>query len=124
MPDKKIHINVAPLVDVMLVLLIIFMITSPMMHSSVDVNLPRTKEESTVNLNTVTITVTKEGVLYVNDKRVDTNSLQPVLKKLAKPDDPLLFKADKTVPYDKVFEVMKILVNAGYSKISLVAELQ
>ena len=122
MSNKKVLINITPLVDVMLVLLIIFMITSPMMHANIDLDLPKTSSETTASPNIVTISIAKNGVLYVNDKMVEIDALKPTVTKLVKPEDPLLFKADKTTHYDKVYEVIHTLVKAGYTKISLSAQ--
>ncbi|USO02450.1 MAG: biopolymer transporter ExbD [Alphaproteobacteria bacterium] len=122
MSQKKVFINIAPLVDVMLVLLIIFMITSPMMHTNIDLELPKTSNESTASPDIVTVSVARNGALYINDKIVDIKTLGSTLKQRVKPQDPLLFKADKNTPYDKVYEIINALVKAGYSKISLSAQ--
>jgi len=122
MSHKKVHINITPLVDVMLVLLIIFMITSPMMHSHIDLDLPKTKSALKADPETAVISMTKNGTLYLNEKTIKLDVLKPTLQKLISPKSPIIFKADKAVPYEKVFEIINTLVDAGYSKISLTAE--
>jgi biopolymer transport protein TolR len=121
------QINVTPFVDVMLVLLIIFMITAPMMEKGVDVALPEV--ENAPNLSAVKepliITVTQKGQIMVGSSRVDSpTKLTPVLQQvLSEREDKTVFlEADKAVPYGHVVQVMAAIKRAGVSKLGMVAQ--
>ena len=121
------QINVTPFVDVMLVLLIIFMITAPMMEKGVDVALPEV--ENAPNLSAVkeplVITVTQKGQIMVGSSRVDSpTKLTPVLQQvLSEREDKTVFlEADKAVPYGHVVQVMAAIKRAGVSKLGMVAQ--
>ena len=121
------QINVTPFVDVMLVLLIIFMITAPMMEKGVDVALPEV--ENAPNLSAVKepliITVTQKGQIMVGSSRVDSPAkLTPVLQQvLSEREDKTVFlEADKAVPYGHVVQVMAAIKRAGVSKLGMVAQ--
>jgi biopolymer transport protein TolR len=121
------QINVTPFVDVMLVLLIIFMITAPMMEKGVDVALPEV--ENAPNLAAVKepliITVTQKGQIMVGGSRVDSPAkLTPVLQQvLSEREDKTVFlEADKAVPYGQVVQVMAAVKRAGVSKLGMVAQ--
>ena len=124
MNKKDIHINIAPLVDVMLVLLIIFMVTAPMIQSSVNLDLPTTGKASHIPNKTVTVCVTPYGAVYVDQTPVSLDKLGSYLKKVASVQDVICFKADKKLHYGKVFEIINQLVDEGYTKISLMAEVK
>jgi biopolymer transport protein TolR len=118
-------INVTPLVDVMLVLLVVFMVTAPLLTVGVPVDLPQTQappinepKEPTV------ITVNKEGELYIQDTNVPMDSLVAKLQAITNnnPDAVLYVRGDKDINYGKVLEVMSLISNAGFHKVSLVAE--
>src|SRR5215470_1782311 len=118
-------INVTPLVDVMLVLLVVFMVTAPLLTVGVPVDLPQTQappinepKEPTV------ITVNKEGVLYIQDSVVPMDTLVAKLQAItgSNPDAVLYVRGDKDINYGKVLEVMSLISNAGFHKVSLVAE--
>lgn len=120
------QINVTPFVDVMLVLLIIFMITTPMMERGVDVALPEV--ENVPNLSAVkeplVITVTRKGQIMVGSNRVeDAAKLTPVLLQvLSERDDKTVYlEADKAVPYGRVVQVMAAIKRAGVTKLGMVA---
>jgi biopolymer transport protein TolR len=121
------QINVTPFVDVMLVLLIIFMITAPMMEKGVDVALPEV--ENAPNLSAVKepliITVTSKGQIMVGSNRVDSAAkLTPVLQQvLSERDDKTVYlEADKAVPYGQVVKVMAAVKRAGVVKLGMVAQ--
>ena len=121
------QINVTPFVDVMLVLLIIFMITAPMMEKGVDVALPEI--ENAPNLSAIkeplVITVTRKGQIMVGSNRVETAAkLTPVLLQvLSERDDKTVFlEADKDVPYGHVVQVMAAVKRAGVVKLGMVAQ--
>jgi biopolymer transport protein TolR len=118
-------INVTPLVDVMLVLLVVFMVTAPLLTVGVPVDLPQTQappinepKEPTV------ITVNKDGVLYIQDSVVPMDTLVAKLQAItgSNPDAVLYVRGDKDINYGKVLEVMSLISNAGFHKVSLVAE--
>ena len=121
------QINVTPFVDVMLVLLIIFMITAPMMEKGVDVALPEI--ENAPNLSAVkdplVITVTRKGEIMVGNNRVENAAkLTPVLQQvLSEREDKTVFlEADKKVPYGNVVKVMAAVKRAGVAKLGMVAQ--
>jgi biopolymer transport protein TolR len=118
-------INVTPLVDVMLVLLVVFMVTAPLLTVGVPVDLPETAappinepKEPTV------ITVNKEGELYIQDTSIPMDGLVAKLQAVtnSNPDAVLYVRGDKDINYGKVLEVMSLISNAGFHKVSLVAE--
>ena len=118
-------INVTPLVDVMLVLLVVFMVTAPLLTVGVPVDLPQTQappinepKEPTV------ITVNKEGELFIQDSSVPMDGLVEKLQAITNnnPDAVLYVRGDKDINYGKVLEVMSLISNAGFHKVSLVAE--
>jgi biopolymer transport protein TolR len=120
-------INVTPFVDVMLVLLIIFMVTAPMMEKGVDVALPEV--ENAPNLASakepLIITVNRKGEILVGNNAVaDAGKLTPVLQQvLSERDEKTVYlEADKQVPYGKVVQVMAAIKRAGVAKLGMVAQ--
>jgi biopolymer transport protein TolR len=121
------QINVTPFVDVMLVLLIIFMITAPMMEKGVDVALPEV--ENAPNLSAVkeplVITVTRKGQIMVGSNPVENaTKLIPVLQQVLseREDKTVYLEADKAVPYGQVVKVMAAVKRAGVVKLGMVAQ--
>ncbi|MDT8442173.1 MAG: protein TolR [Desulfuromonadales bacterium] len=121
------HINVTPFVDVMLVLLIIFMITAPMMDKGVDVALPEI--ENAPNLEAakepLIVTLTRKGAIMVGGNRVESPAkLTPVLEQiLAERDDKTVYlEADKAVEYGRVVQIMAAIKRAGVAKLGMVAQ--
>jgi len=121
------QINVTPFVDVMLVLLIIFMITAPMMEKGVDVALPEV--ENAPNLSSIkeplVITVTRKGKIMVGNNAVeDATKLTPVLQQVLseREDKTVYLEADKAVPYGSVVKVMAAVKRAGVVKLGMVAQ--
>jgi biopolymer transport protein TolR len=121
------QINVTPFVDVMLVLLIIFMITAPMMEKGVDVALPEV--ENAPNLAAVkeplVITVNRKGQIMVGNNPVDNAAkLTPVLQQVLseREDKTVYLEADKAVPYGQVVQVMAAVKRAGVVKLGMVAQ--
>jgi biopolymer transport protein TolR len=118
-------INVTPFVDVMLVLLIIFMVTAPMMMQGMDVALPQvtskpleTKEEHLM------ITLNKDGLIYINDFQVTLDTLQDKLAKIlqGRTNPDVYLKADREVPYGMVAQAMAQIKDAGVEKLGMVTE--
>jgi len=117
-------INMTPLIDVMLVLLVIFIITAPLMVSALRVDLPQTVGAKNLHApKFVTVTLDKAGALYVNEQAVDSLALADRLQRAAQanPNTELQLRADTTVPYGRVVEVMGIAQKAGLSRIGFVA---
>ena len=121
------EINVTPLVDVMLVLLIIFMITTPLMNHKVKVQLPeavvhKPKDDKKVVETPVTITVTENGDLFLNDEPTTKPAIESRLSVEAQkqPQPPVQVRADATTPYRLVGEVVKIAQAQGMAKIGFV----
>jgi len=118
-------INVTPLVDVMLVLLVIFIITAPLMASSIKLDLPRTdagKPNETSRF--VSLVVDSSGKVFLNDQAVSNDELAAGLAKAAanSRETEVQLRADQTVPYGKVVELMGIANKAGLSRIGFVTE--
>jgi biopolymer transport protein TolR len=117
------EINVTPLVDVMLVLLIVFMVAAPLMTVGVPIELPKT-EAKPMNQQTepLMISVQADGKVYVQETEIPLAELSAKLQALAKNgnQEQLMVRADTAVPYGAVMEVMGVLNSAGYTKIGLV----
>ncbi|MEN8139685.1 MAG: protein TolR [Thermodesulfobacteriota bacterium] len=116
-------INVTPLVDVMLVLLIIFMITAPMMVQGLDVNLPETTARALrQDDQPLVISIRKDGRIGIGKIKGDRSLLRQELAKLAKVDQDktILLKADKAVEYGQVVEVMADVKDAGFQRLGMV----
>ncbi|WP_444549171.1 protein TolR [Candidatus Magnetomonas plexicatena] len=116
------EINVTPLVDVMLVLLVIFMVTAPMMKQGMDIELPKTKGSSLPNQERFTVTIKKDGVLYLNTEKMTEEALINKLKSVSTINPDVYLEADKTVPYGRVAELMAEIKAAGIEKLGLVTE--
>ncbi len=114
------EINVTPFVDVMLVLLVIFMVTAPLLQQGIDVNLPQAKGKELSPTERVIITIKKDGKIYVNKARTDITKLKAKLTGLS--DRNVFLKADKKVPYGVVVEVMGELREIGIEKLGMVTE--
>jgi len=125
------EINVVPYIDVMLVLLIIFMITAPLLTQGVKVDLPKAPAEPIApqRLQPLVLSVDREGRLYLNigstpQAPLDDNTLAARATAALRraPDTPVLVKADSAVAYGRVVQAMVILQRAGAAKVGLVAE--
>jgi biopolymer transport protein TolR len=118
-------INVTPLVDVMLVLLIIFMVTAPMMMQGVNVSLPQvTSKPLPAEQDQLTISVDGSQQIYINDYKVALEALQAKMKKILEghPDQRVYLRADKSVPYGVVVRVISEVKMAGVEKLGMVTE--
>jgi biopolymer transport protein ExbD len=119
------EINMTPLVDVMLVLLIIFIITVPVMKHSVNIDLPRaTNEAQNVKPETVRLTVDADGAYYLNEAKVEDPDLAPRFKAAAgqEPQPELHIRGDKSVRYERVAQAMAAAQQAGLRKIGFITE--
>lgn len=118
------EINIIPLVDVVLVLLLIFMLTAPMMYRGIDVNLPRAAAKPTAVEERMVLTVTKDRALYLNDKRVPPGGLDSQLRAAfqGRTDKTLYLKADGSLSYAAVIETMDMVRRAGIERLGMVTE--
>ena len=118
------EINIIPLVDVILVLLLIFMLTAPLMHRGIDVNLPRSAGKPTAVEERMVLTLTKDQTVFLNDKPVPVSQLDARLRDLMKDrsDKTLYLKADQGLQYGFVVETMDRLRRAGVEKLGMVTE--
>jgi biopolymer transport protein TolR len=121
------QINVTPMVDVMLVLLVIFMITAPLLKVGVPINLPKTKAKALPEDQTpLSITINKEEKIFVQNTEISLEKLIPKLISISKNrnDRKIFIRADKVLSYGKVVEVMAIITSAGFNKIALVTDFE
>ena len=119
------EINVTPLVDVMLVLLVIFILTAPLLASSIKLDLPKTDAAKPGAVPAfVTLVIDQAGQVFLNDKPVTPETLRTSLTQTAAqaPDTEVQLRADEAVPYGKVVEVMGAAQKAGLNRIGFVAE--
>ena len=118
------EINIIPLVDVILVLLLIFMLTAPMMYRGIDVNLPKASSRPTAVEERLILTVTKDRTLYLNEKPVPLASLETQLRETFKgrTDRTLYLKADAGLAYGTVVETMDRVRRAGIERLGMVTE--
>ena len=121
------EINITPFVDVMLVLLVIFMVTAPMMQSGIDINLPQEVEPSgqfSIQEENV-VMLRKDGAIFMNEKRVAPKDLLERLKLMvdAGGAPEVFLKADKEVAYGEVVSFMNLIKRAGVEKLGVVTEI-
>jgi len=119
------EINVTPLVDVMLVLLVIFLITAPLMGSALRLDLPATEATaSSAPINSLSLSIDPQGLIFIDDKPVALEALPAVLAMQASTDASVevQLRADQSVPYGRVAEVMGLLQKAGLSKVALAVQ--
>ncbi len=116
------EINVTPFVDVMLVLLVIFMVTAPLMQQGIDVNLPKAKAKELPPEERLVITVKAGGEIYLNDSPVDMKTLREKLSALSIKNPEVFLRADRSVPYGFVAELMAEIKDVGIEKLGLVTE--
>ena len=121
------QINVTPFVDVMLVLLIVFMITAPLLTVGVSVDLPKTKASQ---LNSkgdpIVVSIKQNGELFIQEREIDTVQLLPRLRAISSGNKNLRIyvRGDKNVPYGIVLETISKIKSSGFKKVALVAKLQ
>jgi len=119
------EINVTPLVDVMLVLLIVFMVTAPMMTSGVNVDLPKT-DASPLNADTkpITVSIKSDGSTYIGDDPVSPDQLVDQLKAQSQNDPAhrIFVRGDSHIDYGRVMEVMGRITSGGFTHVALLAQ--
>jgi biopolymer transport protein TolR len=121
------EINVTPMVDVMLVLLIIFMVSAPLLTVGVPLDLPQTQAKSLdQDKNPLTLSVNLKGQVFLNDSEIALNDLVPKLKAITEAraglDERIFVRGDKKVDYGTVMKVMGRLSAAGFRRVALVTE--
>jgi biopolymer transport protein TolR len=124
-PQPMSEINMTPLVDVMLVLVVIFIITAPLLVSAVKVDLPTTPASAGLKApRFLTLTIDQAGQTFVNDQLLASVALSVALRQAAQrhPDTEVRLRADAAVPYGRVVEVMGIAHQAGLHRLGFVAE--
>lgn len=117
-------INITPLVDVVLVLLVIFMLTAPILQSGIEVTLPKTRTVKVVKSEKVVITIDKEQTLYVGNNPVNIHALGSIVEQKLNGDTaaPVYIRADQAVPYGVIAGVMDALQQAHVTNLSLVTQ--
>jgi biopolymer transport protein ExbD len=128
-PDSRYQpvaeINVTPMVDVMLVLLIIFMVTAPLLTVGVPLDLPKTSAAELLQpREPVVLSLDREGATFIGDERVDEGDLEGRLARLAAedPDRILYVRGDRTISYARLMDTLGLVNRAGFAKVSLLAE--
>jgi biopolymer transport protein ExbD/biopolymer transport protein TolR len=118
------EINVTPLVDVMLVLLIIFMVTAPMLQTGIDVQLPETRNVKEVNPEQrIIISISREGFIYYGSDAIHFSTIAERLKRDVKaPNDRIFLRADKDVKWNYIVSVIDAIRGAGFSQINMVTK--
>ena len=124
--DVKSDINVTPLVDVCLVMLIIFMVVTPMLQKGVDVQLPQTNQPEKIpeGQKQLTISIKQDGHVFVKDNWVPDENLESALAQIHSetPDKDVVIKGDKRLKYRQVRKLMQQINEAGFSRVGVIAE--
>ena len=121
------EINVTPMVDVMLVLLIIFMITSPMLVAGIEVDLPKTESAPiSGQFKPLVISIDKNNQIYITETKIDPKELITKLKNITKEkkDTRIFVKGDKVVPYGIIIETKSRIHSAGFTKVALISDIK
>jgi biopolymer transport protein TolR len=119
------EINVTPMVDVMLVLLVIFMVAAPLLTVGVPINLPKTSAaEVTQPQKPIVVSINRDGDAFIGDAAVASADLKPRLDALAAEDPSRIVyvRGDRQIPYARVMDLLGLVNKAGFSKVSLLAE--
>ena len=121
-PAALSEINVTPLVDVMLVLLIIFMVTAPLMTRGIDVSLPETETADSLDDRRVEVSLDRQGRLWLGERPVREESLRSEMERLARarPGTGVYLRADSQVPYGSVLKVMDLIRSSGIDRIAMI----
>jgi biopolymer transport protein TolR len=119
------EINVTPFVDVMLVLLIIFMVTAPLLTVGVPVELPKTKAQTLSKPEEpLVVSIDNQGRIFLQETQVELDALAPRLEAITanKPETTIYVRGDKSIAYGRIMEVMGTVNAAGFTKVALIAE--
>tara|TARA_Y100000816_G_scaffold139854_1_gene99074 strand:- start:580 stop:957 length:378 start_codon:yes stop_codon:yes gene_type:complete len=119
------EINVTPFVDVMLVLLIVFMVTAPLLTVGIKVDLPKVKATALTDIkDPIEITVKLDGEVYIGESKVEVNNLIPRLNAITEQNTEarIYIRGDRVVAYGRVMEIMSIINSAGYIKVALITQ--
>lgn len=122
--SRNATINVTPFVDVMLVLLIVFMVTAPLLMVGVELELPRTDaKQLSPEVQPLTVSVLADGTIYLQETQVDRETLLPQLQAISQEgyDRQIFVRGDTTASYGTVLDVIALMNRAGYTKVSLVS---
>ncbi len=112
-----------PFIDIVLVLLIIFMITAPILQSSIEVDVPKTKMSKELNEQKIVVTMDKNQRVYLGNDPVNVNDFSAkITAKMKKPNEGIFLRCDKTVPFGAFASLMDSLRQAGITNISIVTE--
>ena len=119
------EINVTPFVDVMLVLLIVFMVTAPLLTVGIKVDLPKVKATALTDIkDPIEITVKLDGEVYIGESKVEVENLIPRLNAITEQntDARIYIRGDRVVAYGRIMEIMSIINSAGYIKVALITQ--
>ena len=119
------EINVTPFVDVMLVLLIIFMVTAPLLTVGVPVDLPESSADSLPeDQEPLTLSINAKGEIFIQEHQVEYDKMIPKILAIAKnrTDTRIFVRGDKTINYGRVLEIMGMLSGSGFTKVALISE--
>ena len=118
-------INVTPFVDVMLVLLIIFMVTAPLLTVGVQVDLPETSADTLPEeTEPLTLTINSKGEIFIQESKVEFDNIIPKILAVSnnRTDTRIFVRGDKTINYGRVLEIMGMLSGSGFTKVALISE--
>ena len=119
------EINVTPFVDVMLVLLIVFMVTAPLLTVGIKVDLPKVKATALTDIkDPIEITVKLDGEVYIGESKVEIENLNPRLNAITEQNTEarIYIRGDRVVAYGRIMEIMSIINSAGYIKVALITQ--
>ena len=119
------EINVTPFVDVMLVLLIVFMVTAPLLTVGIQVDLPKVKATALTDIkDPIEITVKLDGEVYIGESKVEVENLIPRLNAITEQNTEarIYIRGDRVVAYGRIMEIMSIINSAGYIKVALITQ--
>ena len=119
------EINVTPFVDVMLVLLIVFMVTAPLLTVGIKVDLPKVKATALTDIkDPIEITVKLDGEVYIGESKVEVENLIPRLNAITEQNTEarIYIRGDRVVAYGRIMEIMSIINSAGYFKVALITQ--
>ena len=119
------EINVTPFVDVMLVLLIVFMVTAPLLTVGIKVDLPKVKATALTDIkDPIEVTVKLDGEVYIGESQVEVENLIPRLNAITEQNTEarIYIRGDRVVAYGRIMEIMSIINSAGYIKVALITQ--